>query len=129
MKLERLKEITELREPTYKDGGRRPEDSDKKLLSDGDLEKYLLEEKNKQLVWNDYFEDIGEGKTYRGQWMKQKDFLEPKEKQDRTNIQYRDSMKKSGGAQKGGAPPAERVRWTGIGTIKFEDGSKYEGQT
>ena len=50
----------------YKENGRRPEDSEKKLLSDGDLEKYMLEPESKNLVWNDYFEDIGDGRTYQG---------------------------------------------------------------
>jgi len=54
----------------YKPDGRRPEESDKKLLTDGELDKYLLDEKNKNLVWNNYFEDIGENRTYKGQWMK-----------------------------------------------------------
>ena len=48
----------------YETNGRRPVDSDRKLLSDGDLEKFLLD--NKTLVWNNYFEDIGEGRTYQG---------------------------------------------------------------
>ena len=82
------------------------------MLSDGDLEKFL--DDNKQLVWNNYFEDIGEGRTYQGQWVKTSDFINP-ENHDRTT-----------GSAKGAAPP-EKVRWRGIGTIAFQDGSKYQG--
>jgi hypothetical protein len=48
----------------YEEKGRRPVDSQRKLLSDDDLDKFLVE--NKTLVWNNYFEDIGDGRTYQG---------------------------------------------------------------
>jgi hypothetical protein len=46
----------------YEENGRRPVDSDRKLLSDGELEKFLTN--HKKLVWNNYFEDIGDGRQY-----------------------------------------------------------------
>lgn len=71
MKQEAIKEITQLKKPCYKDGSRRPEDSTECLVSDKKL-KEMLNEGYSDLAWNNYFEDVGEGRKYQGQWTKPK---------------------------------------------------------
>ena len=60
---------------------------------------------NKNLYWNNYWVDIGEGNEYKGQWEKS-------------------STHK---ATTGNNKPGEK--WRGFGTIKYADGSKYQGQS
>ena len=72
------------------------------MIPEVQLKKILRESEEKGLVWYNYHEDIGEGRTYLGQWAKPK-------------ANDRDS--------------SSNKRWTGIGTIKYPDGAVYQGQT
>lgn len=71
MKLENLKEIADTPKPTWKSvrgaAGTTRRDP---LLSDKQF-RALYEQKGQKvsdLSWNQYFEDIGEGRKYRGEW-------------------------------------------------------------
>lgn len=95
MKQENLKEIADTPKPTWASvagntGGRRQSS----LISASQFrELYEVDGmKVSDLSWNQYFEDIGEGRKYRGEW---------------------DSDKK---------------RPSGLGIVKFADGSEYRGQ-
>lgn len=73
------------------------------------------------LAWNNYSEDIGEGRTYQGHWIK------PKEE-----IDEHDRLRKTGKPLKGDTPAdaaSKKRDFRGFGTIKFPDGSIYQGQT
>ena len=77
-------------------------DSKDVMIPENTLKKILRDSEDKGLVWYNYNEDIGEGRTYLGQWQKPK-----------ANDPHSASNK----------------RWTGIGTIKYPDGAVYQGQT
>ena len=88
----------DLRRPCFKEGQSRPVDSDEVMIPENTLKKILRESEEKGLVWYNYQEDIGEGRTYLGQWEK------PKANEQES---------------------ARKKRWTGIGTIKYPDGAVY----
>ena len=94
------------------------------MLQEEKLNKILSSSEYSNLSWNNYFEDIGEDRKYRGQWIKPGD--------------WDDKSKTRGIAKsKGGDTPNEpekpnfnkKTQWMGFGIIEFPDGSKYYGQT
>lgn len=44
------------------------------LIQEEDLVKILQKKENQDLNWNNYFEDVGEGRKYKGQWIRKQDF-------------------------------------------------------
>lgn len=90
------------------------------MMTDVKLTDILNQEEYKDLTWNNYFEDIGEGRKYKGQWIKGNQWEGEKnkgysksKKDDKTNTGISTNV----------------VQWYGFGSIEFPDGSKYLGQT
>ena len=109
----------ELKKPCYKKGSRRPEDSDVPLFTDKELNKLLADKEYKDLAWNNYFEDIGEGRTYQGHWIKPKEEIDEHDKKRKTG--------KAPGEGAADSAKANKRDFRGFGTIKFPDGSMYQG--
>ena len=75
------------------------------------------------MTWNNYQTDIGEGRQYRGHWIKPKDwagknkgYAKPADSKADTGPVNSNNMNK-------------KTQWMGFGIIEFPDGSKYSGQT
>jgi hypothetical protein len=59
-----------LKRPCYDSERKIAVDSDVPLISKDELDKILASPEQKNLVWNNYFVDIGDGKKYQGQWVR-----------------------------------------------------------
>jgi hypothetical protein len=83
------------------------------------------------LTWNNYFEDIGEGRQYKGMWIKPNEWnlIDTQSDEDANDKISETDQNKSKPKIKSSFRLKSKTRWCGIGIIKFEDGSLYEGQT
>lgn len=43
------------------------------MIPEKQLRDIINQSEQQELIWNNYFEDIGEGRTYQGQWTKKGD--------------------------------------------------------
>ncbi len=93
------------------------------LISDKALAHILEQPENKNLSWNNYLEDIGEGRQYKGQWIKKQDFVDPMTQKRR--VDNVDTLNPDTPDQK----TKSKTQWRGFGTIVFPDGARYQGQT
>lgn len=97
-------------------------ESKEPLIDDKELQKIFDSTDFSKLRWNHYLEDIGEGRKYRGQWLKRDAYVIPKDSK-----KYQDDLK----APKPNPDYPEdrkgRKQWTGFGIIFYPDGSKYQG--
>ena len=84
----------------------------------------MSSEEYSNLSWINYFEDIGEGRRYKGHWIKNKEL-------DRTIVNTNSPRKASSPFKEDASQgaPNSGYGWKGFGTIMFDDGSKYQGQT
>lgn len=106
MKNELIMEIANLKKPVYAtDDERRTKESKECLYTAAQVAKISEDKENQGLYWNNYWTDIGEGRQYKGQW-------------EKTSTHKDD---------KGNNKPGEK--WRGFGSIKYEDGSTYQGRT
>ena len=64
--LENIMKITNLREPIYEGESRRPEEKGRVMVEAIVVEDIQNKPENKKLIWNNYWEDIGDDRLYQG---------------------------------------------------------------
>lgn len=74
------------------------------------------------MVWINYFEDIGEGRVYKGMYVKPNEFKNLGTGQ--SEVYNVSNMKNSMMSEF-----KSNTKWCGIGVVKYPDGSIYQGQT
>jgi hypothetical protein len=109
-----------LKKPMFVDGNKVAVDSNEPMLSDRKLDEVLNSNTFRDLSWNNYFEDIGEGRRYKGQWIKPKDWAGG----ERAKGYARD---RQGHHDDRSVNFNKQTQWMGFGVIEYPDGSKYSG--
>ena len=56
----------DLKQPLYEEGSKEISYSDEKMINEEKLREILNSESSQNLMWNNYTEDIGEGRLYQG---------------------------------------------------------------
>lgn len=68
LKTQMAQDIATLPKPTYEDP--LPKKSKDRMMNQKEFDKFMTAPENKNLVWNNYYEEIDKNRQYRGQWTK-----------------------------------------------------------